>query len=46
MVDCAQPHSAAICGWLKPGMSFTFDLLKDWLKAEISQGLPALRALA
>ncbi len=31
---------------LKPGMSFTFDLLKDWLKAEIAQGLPTLRALA
>lgn len=30
---------------LKPGMSFTFDVLKDWLKAEIAQGLPALRAL-
>jgi hypothetical protein len=28
---------------LKPGMSFTFDLLKDWLKAEISQGFPTLR---
>lgn len=31
---------------LKPGISFTFDVLKEWLKAEISQGLPALRALA
>ena len=30
---------------LKPGMSFTFDVLKDWLKAEITQGLPTLRAL-
>lgn len=29
---------------LKPGMSFTFDLLKEWLKAEITQGLPTLRA--
>ena len=28
---------------LKPGMSFTFELLKDWLKAEITQGLPTLR---
>lgn len=27
---------------LKPGMSFTFDLLKELLKAEISQGLPTL----
>lgn len=31
---------------LKPGISFTFDVLKDWLKAEITQGLPTLRALA
>lgn len=30
---------------LKPGMSFTFDVLKDWLKTEIAQGLPTLRAL-
>lgn len=30
---------------LKPGMSFTFEVLKDWLKTEISQGLPTLRAL-
>ncbi|MDA8522007.1 DUF2513 domain-containing protein [Acidovorax sp. NCPPB 4044] len=30
---------------LKPGMSFTFDVLKDWLKTEITQGLPTLRAL-
>lgn len=30
---------------IKPGMSFTFDLLKDWLKAEIAQGLPTLRGL-
>ncbi|CAN7314364.1 DUF2513 domain-containing protein [Acidovorax delafieldii] len=28
---------------IKPGMSFTFDLLKEWLKAEIAQGLPSLR---
>lgn len=30
---------------MKPTMSFTFDVLKDWLKAEITQGLPTLRAL-
>lgn len=30
---------------LKPGMSFTFDVLKDWLKTEITQGLPTVRAL-
>lgn len=29
---------------LKPGMSFTFDVLKDWLKAEITQGFPTFRA--
>lgn len=31
---------------LKPGMSFTFDVLKEWLKTEITQGLPTLRALS
>lgn len=31
---------------LKPGISFTFDVLKDWLKAEIKEGLPTVRALA
>lgn len=31
---------------LKPGLSFTFDALRDWLKAEINQGLPTLRGLA
>lgn len=31
---------------LKPGISFTFDVLKDWLKAEITQGLPTIRALS
>lgn len=31
---------------IKPGMSFTFDVLKDWLKTEITQGLPTLRAMA
>lgn len=30
---------------LKPSMSFTFDVLKDWLKTEITQGLPTIRAL-
>lgn len=30
---------------LKPGLSFTFDVLKDWLKAEISQGFPSVRSL-
>lgn len=28
---------------LKPGMSFTFDVLKEWLKTEITQGFPTLR---
>ena len=31
---------------LKPGISFTFDTLKEWLKAEITHGLPTLRGLA
>ena len=30
---------------LAPGMSFTFDVLKEALKAEIIQGFPATRAL-
>lgn len=30
---------------IKPGMSFTFDVLKEWLKTEITQGLPTLRAM-
>lgn len=30
---------------LKPGMSFTFDVLKEWLKTEITQGLPTVRTL-
>ncbi|WP_349682173.1 DUF2513 domain-containing protein [Comamonas sp. UBA7528] len=30
---------------MKPSMSFTFDVLKDWLKTEITQGLPTIRAL-
>jgi len=31
---------------LKPGISFTFDTLKEWLKTEITNGLPTLRGLA
>lgn len=31
---------------LKPGISFTFDVLKDWLKTEITQGLPTIRGLS
>lgn len=27
---------------LKPGISWSFEVLKDWLKAEITQGLPTL----
>lgn len=27
---------------IKPGMSFTFGVLRDWLKTEITQGLPTL----
>lgn len=30
---------------IKPGASFTFDLLKSWLKTEIGQGFPTLRGL-
>ena len=30
---------------LKPGMSFTFDVLKSWLKTEITQGFPTMRTL-
>lgn len=29
-----------------PGISFTFDVLKEWLKAEIKNGLPTLRGLS
>ncbi|WBM40018.1 DUF2513 domain-containing protein [Alcaligenes faecalis] len=29
---------------IKPGMSFTFGVLKEWVKTEITQGLPSLRA--
>lgn len=28
--------------FMKPGISFTLDVVKDWLKAEIAQGLPTL----
>jgi len=31
---------------IKPGISFTFDVLKEWLKAEITNGLPTLRNIA
>jgi hypothetical protein len=31
---------------LKPGLSFTFDTLKEWLKAEIKNGLPSIRSLS
>lgn len=31
---------------LKPGLSFTFDILKEWLKTEISNGLPTIRGFA
>lgn len=31
---------------LTPAGSWTFDLLKEWLKAEIKNGLPTLRGLA
>lgn len=31
---------------LKPGISFTFDTLKEWLKTEITNGLPTLRGLS
>lgn len=31
---------------LKPTASFTFDVLRDWLKAEITQGFPTVRALS
>lgn len=30
---------------LKPGMSFSFDVLKEWLKAEIAQGFPTIGKL-
>ena len=30
---------------MKPSMSFTFDVLKEWLKTEITQGFPTARAL-
>ncbi|MCY1562785.1 hypothetical protein D9M68_1002340 [compost metagenome] len=29
---------------IKPGMSFTFEVLTTWLKAEIQHGLPSLVA--
>ena len=30
---------------MRPGLSFTFDLVKDWLKTEITQGFPTLRGM-
>lgn len=27
----------------RPGISFTFDVLKEWLKSEITQGFPSIR---
>lgn len=30
---------------MRPGLSFTFDLVKDWLKTEIAQGFPSLRGV-
>ncbi|WP_026382271.1 DUF2513 domain-containing protein [Achromobacter xylosoxidans] len=30
---------------LRPASSFTFSLLKDWLRAELQQGFPTLRRL-
>ena len=30
---------------LKPDMSFTFDVLREWIKTEIIQGHPAIRTL-
>ncbi len=30
---------------IKPGTSFSFDLLKEWLKTEISKGFPTLGGL-
>lgn len=30
---------------IKPGISFTFDVFKDWLKAEIAQGFPSVGRL-
>ena len=30
---------------IKPASSFTFGILRDWLKAEIQQGLPTLRTI-
>lgn len=31
---------------MKPGASFTLDIVKEWLKTEVMQGFPATRALA
>lgn len=32
--------------FFKPGISFTFDALKEWLKTEIKNGLPTLGNIA
>lgn len=34
--------SRAKAKFMRPGISFTLDIVKDWLKAEITQGLPTL----
>ncbi len=31
---------------LRPSASWTFDILKEWLKSEIANGLPTLRRIA
>lgn len=31
---------------IAPGLSFTFDLLKEWLKAEIKSGFTNLRQIS
>ena len=30
---------------LRPGISFTFDVLKEWLKAEIVNGFPTIKSV-
>ena len=40
------PWAKAKSNVIKPTASFTFDVLKDWLKTEITQGLPTLGRLA
>lgn len=31
---------------MRPGLSFTFDVVKDWLKTEITQGFPTMRGMS